>query len=141
MSSGLSLGQTDHSLSAVLTEPYGFTYNFETCKTVQPDEGEVLVRLNFSGVCHGDLYSRDGGGPAPPNPIRPLIGGHEGVGEIISIGGIETTTSHFVVGDRVGVAWRSFVCGECEACLLGADNFCPNQKVNGMHVNGTFQRE
>jgi propanol-preferring alcohol dehydrogenase len=89
--------------SAVLTRPYGQPYEFFSTRYPIPGPAEVIVRLDFTGVCHGDVYSRDGGGPAPVNPIRPLVGGHEGVGEIVSLG--EGTESLGVaVGDIVGIA-------------------------------------
>ncbi len=129
------------SCSAVLKGPYGMPYEFIATDTPQPAKDEALVRLDFTGVCHGDVYSRDGGGPAPQCPLRPLIGGHEGVGKIIALGGDKKISMGFQAGDMVGIAWRGATCGACEACKLGYENYCPHQQVNGMHRNGTFQRE
>lgn len=129
------------SCSAILKSPYGMPYEFTATDAPQPSRDEALVRLDFTGVCHGDVYSRDGGGPAPQTPLRPLVGGHEGVGRIMALGGDKKTSMGFQVGDMVGIAWRGATCGECEACKLGCENYCPHQQVNGMHRNGTFQRE
>jgi propanol-preferring alcohol dehydrogenase len=99
----------------------------------QPEElspGECLIRMHCTGVCHTDLHAALGDWPIPTKD--PLIGGHEGVGEIVAIGN-DTTDSPVKIGDRVGVKWiaysyvRSFVfetqlsvsafsCLECEQC-------------------------
>lgn len=126
---------------AMLRHGYGMPYEIDCGEIQQPAEGEAVVRLNFTGVCHGDVYSRDGGGPASAQPIRPLIGGHEGIGEIVALGIMsEKPYRKFNIGDKVGVAWRSGTCGKCQACKVGAENHCQLQEVVGMHRAGTFQR-
>lgn len=134
------MGSVDVSnYSTVLNGEYGEPYRFEKGPLPEPREGEAVVRIDFSGVCHGDVYSRDGGGPAPVEAIRPLIGGHEGIGEIISLGE-SVQESAFDIGDLVGIAWRGWVCKGCVACRLGAENYCEMQKIVGIHRDGTFQR-
>ena len=134
------MGSLDKSIVARLNGPYGSRYEFETQIQPTPAPGEAVVRLDVSGICHGDVYSRDGGGPAPRHPVRPLTGGHEGVGIIIEIRVEPEQQSHgFRIGDVVGIAWRHSSCGTCEACLGGSENYCPHQIVNGLHRNGTFQ--
>lgn len=127
------------ALSAVLLGPYGQGYRIQDATIVSPTTEEALVHLLYTGVCHGDIYARDGGGPAPAEPVRPLIGGHEGVGRIIAMGA--EGTGGFQTGDLVGIAWRSYTCGTCDACVEGAENYCYNQKVTGAHRDGTFQSE
>lgn len=51
----------------------------------QPGKGEVLVRLLACGVCHTDVYIRDGS-VAPPESLLPLVLGHEGVGPVVALG-------------------------------------------------------
>jgi propanol-preferring alcohol dehydrogenase len=87
----------------VLTGVCGSPYSFIKGRVQSPLANEALIRLDFSGVCHGDVYSRDGGGPAPPIPNRPLPGGHEGIGEIIAFGPALNRTS-FQVGDTLGIS-------------------------------------
>ena len=132
---------SDESHTAVLRQGYGKPYEFDCCDIQQPLEDEALIRIDYSGVCHGDVYGRDGGGPAPAQPRRPLTGGHEGVGQIVALGSSERAHHGFAIGDMVGIAWRSGTCGQCQACKLGAENHCPQQQVVGMHRNGTFQRQ
>ncbi|KAF9892276.1 alcohol dehydrogenase [Aspergillus nanangensis] len=123
--------------SCTLTGGYGEPYQFTEAPVPTPAPGEAIVRIDFTGVCHGDVYSRDGGGPAPAAPIRPLVGGHEGIGEIISVG---EPNQGFAVGDLVGIAWRGQVCKVCQSCREGAENYCEQQQIVGMHMDGTFQR-
>lgn len=126
--------------SATLSGGYREQYRFVRGPVPTPGVAEAVVRIDFSGVCHGDVYTRDGGGPAPTEPIRPLVGGHEGIGEIVFLGKEDAQDSGFSVGDIVGIAWRGRVCKECEPCELGAENYCVQQQIVGMHRNGTFQR-
>ena len=125
--------------STVLHGKYGEPYQFEKGPLPEPRDCEAVVCIDFTGICHGDVYSRDGGGPAPAEPIRPLIGGHEGIGKIVSLGKA-VQKSAFAIGDLVGIAWRGWVCKECDACRSGAENYCEKQKITGMHRDGTFQR-
>lgn len=124
--------------AAILSQAYGFPYTIEEVAIPDPEPQDALVQLLYAGVCHGDVYARDGGGPAPEHPVRPLVGGHEGVGTIVAMGNKCLDT--FRVGDLVGIAWRSYVCETCQACQSGSENHCFNQKVTGTHRDGTFQR-
>ncbi len=74
----------------------------------QPEDlqpGECLVRLHCTGVCHTDLHAAKGDWPVPPQ--SPLIGGHEGVGDIVAIGK-NTVNSPVKIGDRVGIKWIAY---------------------------------
>lgn len=59
-------------------------------------------RIHLSQVCHTDLHAALGDWPLPAK--TPLVGGHEGVGEVVAIGN-NTSHSPVKVGDRVGVKW------------------------------------
>lgn len=125
--------------AAVLTEEYGKPHTFRTDLPVsEPSANQVLVKLQASGVCSGDVNPREGYPPAPKVPQRPLVTGHEGVGIVVAVGDKVTA---FKVGDRVGMGWRSEVCRSCAECTRGDDNLCQNQKMNGYQTNGTFQGE
>src|ERR1700761_6338679 len=78
--------------------------------------GECLVKMHVTGVCHTDLHAKQGDWPIQPN--TPLIGGHEGVGEIVAIGA-NTPKSPVKIGDRVGVKWLADSCLNCEYCRKG----------------------
>ncbi|KAG6828822.1 hypothetical protein H0H92_006647 [Tricholoma furcatifolium] len=97
--------------------------------------GECLVKLHCTGVCHTDLHAALGDWPVPPK--SPLIGGHEGVGEIVAIGN-HTTGSPVKVGDRVGIKWLADSCLNCEQCRKGREQNCVEAKLSGYTVDGTF---
>ncbi|KAI0052104.1 GroES-like protein [Auriscalpium vulgare] len=97
--------------------------------------GECLVKMHCTGVCHTDLHARKGDWPVKPK--RPLIGGHEGVGEIVAIGE-HTSQSPVKVGDRVGIKWLADSCLDCETCRKGLEQSCLNAKLSGYTVDGTF---
>lgn len=78
--------------------------------------GECLLKMLCTGVCHTDLHAALGDWPV--KPMTPLIGGHEGVGEIVAIGK-NTTNSPVQLGQRVGVKWIANSCYNCEQCRKG----------------------
>ncbi|UPL02819.1 hypothetical protein LCI18_013753 [Fusarium solani-melongenae] len=123
--------------AAILTGAYGQPHTIRTDFPVTaPGAGQLLVKLEASGVCKGDVNPRDGYPPAPPLPNRPLVTGHEGVGIVVAVG---DSVLGFNVGDRVGMGWRSEVCTSCDQCERGDDNLCQKLKMNGYETNGTFQ--
>ncbi|KAI5123358.1 hypothetical protein M0805_001779 [Coniferiporia weirii] len=99
--------------------------------------GECLVRLTHTGVCHTDLHAKQGDWPIKPN--NPLIGGHEGVGEIVAIGK-NTRNSPVKLGDRVGIKWLAYSCLDCEFCRKGLEMNCVNALLSGYTVDGTFSQ-
>ena len=87
----------------------------------QPEElapGECLIKMHCTGVCHTDLHARKGDWPLPHK--LPLIGGHEGVGKIVTIGA-HTINSPVKIGDRVGGKWLANSCLQCEQCRKGLE--------------------
>lgn len=126
--------------AAVLRHGYGKPYEIDNeFPVTAPGFLEALIHIETSGVCFGDIFSRDGQLPAPPTPHRPLVGGHEGVGRVVALGSSASLVSDIEVGDLVGVGWRHSACGKCVPCLKGAENACYEQMVNGLEVDGTFQ--
>src|SRR3990172_7077517 len=76
-----------------------------------PKEGEVLVRLTASGVCHSDLHVINGDLPC----TLPSVLGHEGAGIIEAVGAGVTNVAP---GDHVIMLWRAS-CGDCYYCRVG----------------------
>jgi propanol-preferring alcohol dehydrogenase len=74
----------------------------------EPGPGEVLVRMETSGLCHTDIHAVFGDWPVKPSP--PFIPGHESIGVIERLGSGAMTRN---VGDRVALAWLGYACGEC----------------------------
>ncbi|KAL5532744.1 ADH1_1 [Sanghuangporus sanghuang] len=108
-------------------------YPVKSPKELKP--GECLVKLSHTGVCHTDLHAKKGDWPIPP--INPLVGGHEGVGEVVAIGE-NTANSPVKLGDRVGIKWLANSCLDCEFCRQGAEPNCVNAQLSGYTVDGTF---
>ncbi|KAF5349699.1 hypothetical protein D9756_008832 [Leucocoprinus leucothites] len=129
--------------AAVLHEVKG-DYHIETDWPVtQPNElkaGECLVKIEYSGVCHSDLHIKDADW-GPPG-IMPLIGGHEAVGVVVSIG--EHTRNPAVkIGDRVGLKYIAAICDICEMCRSGHEACCTigiTKLSHGAGIQGTFQQ-
>jgi alcohol dehydrogenase, propanol-preferring len=95
--------------------------------------GQILVKIEASGVCHTDLHAADGDWPVKPSP--PFIPGHEGVGTVAAVGAGVTAVKE---GDRVGVPWLHTACGHCRHCLGSWETLCDSQKNTGYSVNGGF---
>ncbi|MFZ5781811.1 MAG: alcohol dehydrogenase AdhP [Pseudomonadota bacterium] len=96
-------------------------------------DGQVLVKIAATGVCHTDLHAAHGDWPVKPRP--PFIPGHEGVGEVAAVG---RGVRYVKEGDRVGVPWLYSACGHCRHCLGGWETLCVEQQNTGYSVNGSF---
>ena len=100
----------------------------EEIQVDQPEPGEVLVRIEATGVCHSDQHviDEDGWGHR-----LPVLLGHEGAGTIERVGSDVDT---LVPGDRVVLGWKT-ACGACPACLRGAPRRChkPPQAPGRLH--------
>jgi propanol-preferring alcohol dehydrogenase len=102
----------------------------------KPSRGEVLIKVEACGVCHSDLHLAQGDWPSLAKIIKPLLVlGHEVVGRVIAKG---EAVEDISIGDRVGVAWLHWACGECEVCLEGNENLCPKQMITGVTVDGGY---
>jgi propanol-preferring alcohol dehydrogenase len=105
---------------------------------VQPEPAahEVLIEVEACGVCHSDLHVADGDWPQiVPITKRPLILGHEIAGRVVEKG---ASVDHLQVGDRVGVPWVYWTCGECAFCREGNENLCVKQQITGVTVDGGY---
>jgi propanol-preferring alcohol dehydrogenase len=97
-----------------------------------PRPGEVLVRVSACGVCRTDLHIVDGDLPALGHAVVP---GHEIVGTVAALGaGVDA----FGIGDRVGIPWLGWTCGECVYCAHGRENLCDRAQFTGYHRNGGY---
>ena len=100
------------------------------------EANEVLIEVEACGVCHSDLHVADGDWPQFTSITKmPLILGHEIAGKVVEKGG---TVREFQIGDRIGMPWIYWTCGECEFCREGNENLCEKQKITGVTVDGGF---
>jgi propanol-preferring alcohol dehydrogenase len=98
----------------------------------EPGRGEIRVRVRACGVCRTDLHLVDG---ELPDPGRPVVPGHEVVGEVEALG---PGVAHLAAGDRVGVPWLGWTCGLCEPCLEGRENLCDRALFTGYTLDGGY---
>jgi propanol-preferring alcohol dehydrogenase len=96
-----------------------------------PGPGQVLVRIEASGLCHTDIHAAHGDWPVKPSP--PFVPGHEGVGIVERLGEGVTRVRE---GDRVAIPWLGWACGECEHCLTGWETLCESQRNTGYAMDG-----
>lgn len=97
-----------------------------------PGRGEVLVDVLACGVCHTELDEIEG----RTAPARlPMIPGHQVVGRVAKLG---PGATRFQLGDRVGIAWIHWACGQCDFCLSGQENLCPAFSATGRDANGGY---
>jgi alcohol dehydrogenase, propanol-preferring len=97
-----------------------------------PGPGQVLIRVHACAVCRTDLHVVDGD---LTEPKLPLVPGHEIVGSVATLGpGVD----RFAVGDRVGVPWLGWTCGECEFCRSGRENLCAQARFTGYQIDGGY---
>jgi alcohol dehydrogenase, propanol-preferring len=101
---------------------------------VGPDE--VLIQVEACGVCHSDVHVADGDWTQLAGIVKkPLVMGHEVAGHVVEKG---AAVRDLAVGDRVGVPWVYWTCGECEFCRQGDENLCIKQKITGVTVDGGY---
>jgi propanol-preferring alcohol dehydrogenase len=86
-----------------------------------PGPGQLLLKVSACAVCRTDLHVVDG---ELPDPKLPLIPGHEIVGTVVEKG---AAVDRFEVGDRVGVPWLGWTCGDCDFCRGGREHRAPRR--------------
>jgi propanol-preferring alcohol dehydrogenase len=123
-------------MKAAILREFKQPLSLEDVPKPEPGSDEVLIKIEAAGVCHSDLHIAEGDWPQLAAIVkRPLVLGHEVVGRVVKIG---AEVKQLEVGDRVGVPWIYWSCGECEICKEGNENLCPSQKITGATVDGGF---
>src|SRR5438132_169071 len=97
-----------------------------------PTSGQIRIRVLACAVCRTDLHVVDG---ELPNPKLPLVPGHEIVGRIEYIG---SEVTGFDVGQRIGIPWLGWTCGECKFCRSGRENLCEKARFTGYTIDGGY---
>ncbi|HVY71954.1 MAG TPA: zinc-dependent alcohol dehydrogenase family protein, partial [Verrucomicrobiae bacterium] len=98
----------------------------------EPGPGQILVRVSACAVCRTDLHVIDG---ELPNPKLPLVPGHEIVGRVERLG---AGVANFQPGERVGIPWLGWTCGECAFCRAGRENLCDRARFTGYTLDGGY---
>jgi propanol-preferring alcohol dehydrogenase len=119
--------------AAVLRSPGSISSRpLEIVQVPQPEPlaGDVVIQVRACGVCRTDLHIVEG--ELPPQR-RPLIPGHQIVGEIVA-----GSTPDLPLGARVGVSWIGGTDGTCRYCLQGSENLCDAPTFTGYNVDGGY---
>lgn len=99
----------------------------------EPGTGQVLVKIEASGLCHTDIHAARGDWPVKPK--IPLIPGHEGVGTVVSVGdGVDPA----LIGSRVALPWLGHACGTCRYCVSGWETYCTAPAYTGYTIDGSY---
>jgi len=92
----------------------------------QAGPGEILIRIEACGVCHSDVHVADGDWPQFAKIVKtPLILGHEVAGVVTEK---DAAVEDLKIGDRVGIPWIYWTCGECEFCREGTKTFAAGKR-------------
>jgi len=98
-----------------------------------PGPGQVLVKIEASGLCHTDIHAARGDWPVKPKDL--LIPGHEGVGRVAIVG---EDVDLVAVGDRVALPWLGLACGHCRSCVAGWETYCTAPQYMGYTIDGSY---
>src|SRR4249919_3838881 len=102
---------------AAVAHKAGTPLAIETVQLDGPKDGEVLVEIKATGICHTDEFTRSGG---DPEGLFPVIFGHEGAGVVVDVGPGVTTLKK---GDHV-IPLYTPECRQCKSCLSRKTNLC-----------------
>jgi propanol-preferring alcohol dehydrogenase len=120
-------------MRAVVVRGFDAAPEVEEVPKPEPDEGQVVVKIEASGLCHTDIHAAHGDWPVKPK--LPFTPGHEGVGIVESLGkGVDNVA----VGNRVAIPWLGYACGHCDYCVSGWETLCESQQNTGYSVDGGF---
>ncbi|QTE30674.1 zinc-dependent alcohol dehydrogenase [Pengzhenrongella sicca] len=121
------------TMRAAVVRSFSEPLSIEQVPVPVPGPHEVLIKVEYTGVCHTDVHAVRGEWDelAP----LPLIPGHEGHGPVVAIG---ADVEGVRIGDRLGGTWVASACGTCAYCLSGAEHLCPGQHNFGYSRAGSF---
>ena len=100
----------------------------------KPARGQVRIKIQACGVCHSDVFVKDGLWPGIQYPRVP---GHEVVGVIDELG---EGVSEWKTGQRAGIGWHGGQDGTCLYCRRGDFRNCRNLKIPGINYDGGYQQ-
>ncbi len=120
------------TMQAMVFERPGQALSRRALPVPRPGRGELLLAVRACGVCRTDLHLVDGDLPEPSVPVVP---GHEIVASVAALG---EGAAAFAIGDRVGVPWLAWTCGECRYCRSGRENLCERALFTGYTRDGGY---
>jgi D-arabinose 1-dehydrogenase-like Zn-dependent alcohol dehydrogenase len=121
------------TMKAVQVPKPGAEFQIVEREIPTPGAGQVRIKVLACGVCHSDLFTKEGAWPG----IRyPRVPGHEVVGTIDEVG---NGAPQWKKGQRVGVGWHGGHDGTCRECRRGDFGNCRNLQVPGISYDGGYQ--
>jgi D-arabinose 1-dehydrogenase-like Zn-dependent alcohol dehydrogenase len=118
--------------AAQISKP-GADFEIVEREVSQPTAGQVRIKVQACGVCHSDVFTKEGWWPGIQYPRVP---GHEVAGVIDEIG---AGVTEWKKGQRVGVGWHGGQDNTCRACRRGDFRNCRNLKIPGITYDGGYQ--
>ena len=120
-------------MKAAVVPQLGAPLEIRDLPVPEPGPGQVLVRIEASGLCHTDIHAARGDWPVAPK--IPLVPGHEGVGRVERVGpGVEGVG----IGNRVALPWLGHACGRCRYCVSGWETYCTGPQYMGYTMDGSY---
>jgi alcohol dehydrogenase, propanol-preferring len=120
-------------MKAAVVPALGAPLEIREVPVPSPGPGQVLVKIEASGLCHTDIHAARGDWPVKPKDL--LIPGHEGVGRVERLGeGVDVLE----VGDRVALPWLGLACGHCRYCVAGWETYCTTPQYMGYTLDGSY---
>jgi alcohol dehydrogenase, propanol-preferring len=119
-------------MRAMLLDKPRTALHLGTLPDPRPGPGQVLLQVRACGICRTDLHVADG---ELADPKLPLVLGHEIVATVVASG---DGAARFRKGDRVGVPWLGWTCGECRYCRSGRENLCDRARFTGYQIDGGY---
>ena len=119
-------------MRAMVLHTVGQPMEMRELEIPEPTDRQLQIKVHTCGICRTDLHIIDG---ELEDPDLPLVLGHQIVGTVTKVG---SSVSDFEVGDKVGVPWLGYTCGECEFCRSDQENLCNQAQFTGYNIDGGF---
>jgi alcohol dehydrogenase, propanol-preferring len=123
---------TVRCMRAAVLQAAGRPLQIQDLPVPRPAAGQILLRVAACGICRTDLHVADGD---LPHPKLPLVLGHEIVGTVETTG---DEVARFSPGERIGVPWLGWSCGECRYCRSNRENLCDRARFTGYDIDGGY---
>jgi len=120
------------TMKAIQVSAPGAEFELVNREIPEPKSGEVLIKVQACGVCHGEAVIKGG---HFPGLTYPRIPGHEVMGIIDRLG---PNVNEWQIGQRIGVGWHGGHCFKCPACRRGDFMACANSLTTGITVDGGY---
>lgn len=119
-------------MKAMVLEKQGEALKSMEIEKPSPESNQLLIKVHTCGICRTDLHILDGD---LEDPKLPLVPGHQIVGTVEKSG---SSVNSFEKGQKVGVPWLGYTCGQCEFCEKDQENLCDHARFTGYDIDGGF---